>query len=77
MGRRRTVNLTLPEGMRARTWSSGRTYFYLEAGGGSDQAEDAGDNQQQVQHGVAVENESAHLLINSVLRSLPALVPSQ
>jgi len=33
MPRRRTVNLNLPEGMRARTWSSGRTYYYLEAGG--------------------------------------------
>lgn len=33
MPRRRTVHLTLPEGMRARTWSSGRTWYYLEAGG--------------------------------------------
>ena len=33
MGRRRTVHLNLPEGMRARTWSSGKTYYYLEAGG--------------------------------------------
>jgi len=33
MPRRRTVNLNLPEGMRARTWSAGKTYYYLEAGG--------------------------------------------
>lgn len=33
MPRRRTVNLNLPEGMRARTWSSGKTYYYLEAAG--------------------------------------------
>lgn len=44
MGRKRTVNLSLPEGMRARTWSSGKTWYYLEAGGktmplGSDQVE--------------------------------------
>lgn len=30
MGRKRTKNTNLPEGMRARTWSSGKTYFYLE-----------------------------------------------
>ncbi len=33
MPRRRTVNLNLPTGMRARTWSSGKTYNYLEAAG--------------------------------------------
>jgi len=30
MGRKRTKNNNLPEGMRARTWSSGKTYYYLE-----------------------------------------------
>lgn len=30
MGRKRTKNPTLPEGMRARTWSSGTTWYYLE-----------------------------------------------
>lgn len=30
MGRKRTKNTNLPEGMRARTWSSGKTYYYLE-----------------------------------------------
>jgi len=30
MGRKRTKNLTLPDGMRARTWSSGKTYYYVE-----------------------------------------------
>lgn len=31
MGRKRTKNTNLPEGMRARTWASGKTYYYLEA----------------------------------------------
>lgn len=30
MGRKRTINSNLPEGMRSRTWSSGKTYYYIE-----------------------------------------------
>lgn len=37
----------------------------------------ASDNQQQMQNHVAVEYEAVHRFINSVLRSEPALVPSQ
>lgn len=33
MGRKPTVNLTLPKGMRARLKPSGVTYYYLDAGG--------------------------------------------
>lgn len=34
MGRKRTKNTNLPEGMRARTWSSGNTWYYLETNAG-------------------------------------------
>lgn len=45
MGRKRTKNTNLPEGMRARIWSSGKTYYYLESNeGGKRRTKPLGSN---------------------------------